>query len=144
MSEQSESPESHLRKFMSAMSSWETELIDLHRSSGGTYLNSASNEDATRNALIRIYETFLTKKKRKTGRVAALDFGTPLAFNLELEKLVQTTLDEAGKKAVIETVYTTYAALKRRYTLVLTKDGWRIDRREDFSTYKDKWVSVTL
>jgi NTF2 fold immunity protein len=136
--------EQHLKKFMSEMCSWEKKLIELHKSSDGTYLDSQINTDKTRNDLIEIYEKFLTIKERKTGRLAALDFGTPLAFNPELEKIVTTNIDSLGKKAIVETIYSTYAELKRRYTLIMTTKGWRIDKREDFSAYKDKWINVIL
>lgn len=81
---------------------------------------------------IRIYEEFLTGKDRKNGRIAALSFGAPLAFNPELEKIIKIDFDKNGKKAIIETIYSTYAELKRRYTLIKTKEGWLIDKREDF------------
>lgn len=104
MSEES-GPEQQLINFMRAMCAWESDLIEQHRVSDGTYLNSAENKAGARERLLRIYDAFLTRKERPTGRVASLDFGTPLAFDPERERVVDVVIQSNGSKAAIETLY---------------------------------------
>lgn len=134
--------ESRLLAFMAEMHQWETSLIEAQKSSGGTYFEA--NKDALRASLQGIYQTHLTPKERKNGRVAALNFGTPLEYNPSVERIAASEVLTPNKKIVIETVYPTYMEFRRRYTLVFSNDTWLLDKREDFSPVKGKWTSVTL
>ncbi|MCW7494681.1 RhsIA family immunity protein [Leptospira sp. 2 VSF19] len=134
--------ESRLLAFMEDMHQWETSLIDAQKSSGGTYFDA--NKDALRASLQGIYQTHLTPKERKNGRVAALNSGTPLAYNPSVQKITTSEILTPNKKVVIETVYPTFMEFRRRYTLVFSNDRWLLDKREDFSPLKGKWTSVTL
>lgn len=134
-------PEHRLKAFMQEMHHWETTLIEAQRASGGTYFDA--NKEALRGSLLEIYRTHLTAKERKNGRVAALNFGTPLEYNPAVEKVTSSEV-LTPKKVVIETVYSTYMEFRRRYTLVFGNDAWLIDKREDFSLRTGKWMPVTL
>jgi len=134
--------ERRLLAFMGAMHQWETALIEAHKSSGGTYFDA--NKDALRASLLEIYRVHLTAKERKNGRVAALTFGTPLEYDPSLERTASCEVTTPNKKVVIETVYPTYMELRRRYTLVFSNGQWLLDKREDFSPFKNKWTAVIL
>jgi hypothetical protein len=93
--------ELRLLAFMGAMHQWETALIEAHKSSGGTYFDA--NKDALRASLLEIYRVHLTAKERKNGRVAALNFGTPLEYDPGLERITSCEVTTPNKKVVIET-----------------------------------------
>lgn len=136
------SAERRLRAFMEDMHRWETALIEAQKASSGTYFDA--NKEALRASLREIYRHHLTAKERMTGRVAALNFGTPLEYDPSVETITATEVQTPGKKVVFETVYPTYMVFRRRYTLVVRDGVWLLDKREDCSPLKGTWKSVTL
>lgn len=124
-------PEEVLTQFMIKMCQWERDLIK--NDAGTQHAYFEANKAALRESLTNIYAEFLTPKERKNGRIASIHFGTPLEFDPANERIVSTEIVTADKKVVIETVYSTYMKLQRRYTLVFTKGHWRIEKREDYS-----------
>lgn len=135
-------PTSRLLAFMGEMHQWETSLINAQKSSGGTYFDA--NQEALRASLLGIYQTYLTAKERRNGRVASLNFGTPPEYDPAVESITASEVLILNKKVVIETVYPTYMEFRRRYTLVFVNEAWRLDKREDFSPLKGRWTAVTL
>lgn len=127
---------------MKEMYVWEVGLINLQKESGGAYFDT--NKEEVRNNLSEIYNKFLTKKERKTGRLAALNFGLPTEYNPDVEKITSIEVNENQKKIIIETIYKTYLEFKRKYTIKILQNEFKIDKREDFSPLKEKWVAVTF
>lgn len=132
-----------LWSFLQEMFNWETHLLAKQKETGNSYFDQKRPE--IRESLTQLYAQHLTLKERKRGRLASLDFGLPLTYDPQGEKVVSTQIIEGKSKKIIFNVsYKTYMDFKRRYTMIETKDGWKLDKREDFSDLKGKWISVSL
>ena len=92
--------------------------------------------------LNKIFNEYLTLKDRKQGRQASLCFSNPPEYNLATNEIL--SCEENGKKAYIEVQETVGFKERLRYTLQLKTDGWRIDKKEAYNEFEDKWQRRTL
>jgi len=133
-----------LLKFMGDMKKWEEHYFQLFKfENGGPEKNGKSALDD----LVQIYDKYLTKKDRKTGRMAGPHAGYPAEYDpnqevIELEEVV-------NKNKIVFVATWTHPALldcteKRRYTMVRVREEWLLDKRESFSRYRKKWVNSVL
>lgn len=141
MSQEMENAKSVLVEFANRMNAWEVESYELVRSEN---CGLEKNLETIKSGLIAIYDQFLTKRERKTGRLAGPDVGYPPEYDMASEEIVASESLGAGK-AVIETLWTHPVmkdySVKKRYTLVFKNKEWRVDRKEAFSSVKGKWVN---
>lgn len=122
--------------FISDMNAWEIKYYPLFCESIIKYENIATKE------LLEIYNKYLTQKDRKYGREHNLACRIPPEYDTDTESIEST--EEIGKnKYVIYTLSTQMKeyVVKYRYTLKFIKQEWRIDKKEIFDIFKDKWVS---
>lgn len=132
-----------LWSFLQEMYDWEIRLLAKKKESDNLYFEQKKQE--IRESLIQIYDRHLTLKERKNGRIASLDFGIPLTYDPQVEKVISTQIITGkNKKIIFEVSYKTFMEFKRRYTMIETKAGWKLDKREDFSYLKSKWTPVTI
>jgi hypothetical protein len=91
--------------------------------------------------LINIFEKYCTKKERKYSNY--LVWSTSSDYNLETNEILSCTIED--KKAYIEVQETVGFKNKFRYTLNLTKNGWRIYKREMYDdVFKNSWEKSIL
>lgn len=129
-----------LKQFFDSMNKWERDnLIPLRTEAPGS-------ERRAKTALEKIYSKFLTKKERKSGKLASLDVGEPPEYDKDLEVIVNQDIQD--KTGIIETQRTDPNARKFierfRYHLKYQGQVWRIDRKEMFSLEKSKWINIVL
>lgn len=125
-----------LKEFIIQMNKWELKYYPLFRNEGMTV-----HKDAARKYLDDIYENSLTKKERKQGRQISLSCGEPPEYSPDEEILSR----EVNKnKAIFVTQQYTEAKSKFRYTLNIKDGEWRIDKKERFSSFEDKWTKYNL
>jgi hypothetical protein len=91
--------------------------------------------------LKEIFEKYCTKKERKYSNCLVLS--TPSEYNLETNEILSCKIED--KKSYIEVQETVGFKNKFRYTLNLTKDGWRIYKREMYDdVFKNAWEKSIL
>jgi hypothetical protein len=134
-------PEDVLREFIMAMNAWELKYYPLM-----TGADAESHKPAMKAELDAIFEQFCTLKDRKYGRQTALSASYPPEYDAD-QQILDVQIDK--NKALINTLqYFGERSAKMqnqvRYTLVLRKGEWRIDKNERFSTYDDKWEKSIL
>lgn len=125
-----------LKKFIIQMNQWELKYYELFRNEG-----ISVHEDAAKKELDDIYDLFCTRKERKQGRQVSLSCGEPPEYSPD-EKVLSSELNK--NKCVFITQQYTEAKDKFRYTLQFKEDEWRIDKKERFSFYEDKWIKYNL
>lgn len=125
------------------MNEWELKVINLYKVENG---GPQKNQEKMRDELRLIHDRFLTKKERKTGRVATMvvSLGDPV-YDLKKETVVKVEEVPSGffvytKKEYVEDDYSE----DYRYNLKSTKEGLLIDHKERYSDYEDKWVKDVL
>ena len=132
-------PEEIFKQFSTAMYEWNLMCIDLKKSQEDyTIIREKKAEE-----LNKVYQEYVTDRKRTYGRQASLSFRNPPEYNLETNKILSCEIDE--KKAYIEVQETVGFKNKLKYTLQRKKDGWRIDKRESYDdVFKNKWEIASI
>ncbi|MCX8747724.1 MULTISPECIES: NTF2 fold immunity protein [Snodgrassella] len=130
-----------LKNFILAMNKWEgyceplTELIE-----NGEDEEPLQNK--MRSELNDIFNQYCTDKKRKYGRQVSLDCGYPPEYSPDEEIL---KIEELSKnKLLILTKQHTEFKNQFRYTLVYKNKEWRIDKKEVFDKFDNKWEKYAL
>jgi hypothetical protein len=137
-----------LREFWLAMNRWETNAYPHGDKIGTPQIEPIARELAT------LYERFLVPKERKLGRLSFVD-GKPrcasIGFPPEYDPRRETILGHEvknGKTLVINTEIAVHLnpdlKTPQRYQLVWSADGFRIDKKEQFSAFRKKWVLLHL
>lgn len=124
-----------LMNFMAEMYTWEKKYFPL-------MINNANNNkyrELAKQELSDIYKRYLTPKKRKTGRLAGPNVGSPPEYDPEAERI--ETISEENGRVIILTQETTGFKERLRYTLKQVHGEWRIDKKESFYQSKNKWVN---
>lgn len=130
--------------FMSEMKKWEDLYCNLYKAeNGGPEKNGAS----AKADLLIIYNKFLTEKDRKTGRLAGPHAGYPAEFDPDCEKIVAS--ETVGAKKIVLTTKWIHPALAdftedHRFTMIKTNNKWLLDKKESYSSYKQKWLNQVL
>ncbi len=125
-----------LLHFMEEMNAWEIKYYKLYSDDTLKYMDAAVDD------LRKIYAKWLTIKERKTGRSAGPgpSVGIPPEYDPNTE-IVESTEESGKNKLLFYTQQTTGFKTKLRYTLIFTKNEWRIDKKEGYDHYKEKWVN---
>jgi hypothetical protein len=130
------------------MYAWETDAFQ-HRSWVGT-----DKIEPIARALQDIYGRFLVPKDRKLGRLQFRD-GKPrcasIGFPPEYDPQRETIVGREAKNNKTIVIGTELAdhlnptfKTQQRYVLILSEDGFRISKKERFSTFKNKWELLHL
>lgn len=133
--------ETLLQGFISEMNAWEV------------YCNALENEDLDvkqetklqRAKLADIFNRYCTQKERKYGRIDNISYGAAgsYGYNKSEEKITEIKLIKPGR---IEVKTERQKPMEELYLYVVfkKKDGWRIDSKKRFSSWKKKWVISSL
>ena len=87
-----------------------------------------------------IFLNYLTVKDRKYTQ--QLSYSNPPEYNLATNEIL--TCNVENKKAYIEIQETVGFKNKIKYTLHLKNDGWRIDKKEWWDEFDNKWKKGIL
>ncbi|AFI88288.1 hypothetical protein EXT68_22615 [Pectobacterium parmentieri] len=128
--------EAVLKEFIIQMNRWELKYYPLFRNEGMTV-----HKDTAKKYLDDIYDLFCTKKERKQGRQVSLSCGEPPEYSPD-EEILSSELNK--NKAIFVTQQYTEAKNKFRYTINIKEGEWRIDKKERFSSFEDKWIKYNL
>jgi hypothetical protein len=140
--------QSTLKSFWAEMNTWETDAFQ-HRSWMGT-----DKIEPIARALQGIYERYLVPKDRKLGRLQfrdgkpqCADIGFPPEYDPRRETIVGRE-PKNSKTIVISTELANHLnpaqKTQQRYQLVVSESGFRIAKKERFSTLKNKWQLLHL
>lgn len=135
-----------LREFWAEMNKWETAAYP-HSDKVGT-----PKIEPIARRLQTIYERFLVPKDRKLGRLV-FDRGKPrcaaIGFPPQYDPQRETIIGHEVKNEKTILIRTEIAdhlnkdlKTPQRYQLVLADDVFRIDKKERFSAFKNKWMLV--
>jgi len=139
MSVEIEQAKSVLLDFMKEMNVWEVKYKKLYKEDDMKYMIPAREE------LRAIYSKRLTNKERKTGRLAGPNVGWPPEYDTATETI--DTVEKISSDKII--IYTNSKQIQDfnerfRYTLKRVKNEWRIDKKETFSDFKEKWENLVF
>lgn len=126
--------------FCKKMTDWEKETYEIYQKND----DIEHKKDIIKNNLREIYNEFLTKKERKTGRIASLSAGETPEFDLLTIEFGNVFIED--KKAIIfySKKESDYYSNNYRVTFLKKEGSFLIDKMERYSSYNDKWVNVVL
>lgn len=125
-----------LHQFIGSMHHWEVTYWQAIAEKGRGAVSTDMKRD-----LDVIFETYCTRKERKTGRQIALHCGHPPEYHVD-EKFVAGDL--VKEAVVIETLQHHILANRFRYTMRLHGGEWKVDRKEQYDSFDEKWVKHEL
>ncbi|CNC61927.1 NTF2 fold immunity protein [Yersinia similis] len=128
--------EKTLKYFISAMNEWELSSYPL-------LIDDSSEQIKTivRNRLDDIFSRYCTLKDRKQGRQVSLSCSEPPGYSMDEDFI---NIELIKNKAIIYTKQNTGFKNKYRYTLQFNNNEWRIDKKERFSPFEEKWIKDNL
>ena len=130
-------PVARLTAFFEAMHGWE-----VWRAQAWSSDRDPGVDERARAELDAIYLEHCTPKPRLHGRQASLSFSNPPGYDVATQPVV--SVERTGRRAVVRTDKTDGLRSKYRYTLVLSANGWRVDRREFYDSFEEKWARSSL
>lgn len=128
--------------FMDEMNSWEKGAYPNYTKAIASGQGWDDAVASAREGLVIIYEKFLTKKERKTGRLAGPHVSQFPEYDSKLE--IIESIECTGKGKFLITTKKQYPNMPNyctthRYKILEKGDQYLIDVKEDFSNYKEKW-----
>jgi NTF2 fold immunity protein len=143
MSADTEKAKSALFEFMSAMKQWENKFVTL---SGREHEEPEALGIQADAELRPIYERYVATIK--DGRLPlAASFGYPPKFDPDAEKILSIERPSA-KKVIIETLWTHPKIAdfteQHRYTMIDKGGEWRLDKKEAYDSFRNKWLKQVL
>lgn len=135
-----EDPASVVAAFIEAMNQWEIESWKASRDARDT-ADPASYQAAVLQNMNQVFATYCTDKDRKQGRSGS--FQKPPEYDPATERTLSTSLEDDGKRAIVETERQAILG-GGRYRYVLHRKGnqWRIDNLK--YEYDGKWQQAIL
>ena len=125
-----------LRHFIGSMHHWEVTYWQAIAEKGRGTVSTDMKRD-----LDVIFETYCTHKKRETGRQVALHCGHPPEYRVDEEFVAGTWAKNA---VVIETLQHHILASRFGSTMRLHGSEWKVDRKEQYDSFDEKWVNHEL
>lgn len=93
--------------------------------------------------MTRIYGAYLTDRERKMGRLAHMSFSVEQPDYDKLIETISSITRPTASSFLIETTRTypveDYAE-RYRYKVVVKGGALRLDKKEQFSEFKNKWI----
>lgn len=123
------------KAFCEQITEWEKEGIPVVLS------GNEAKKEILREKLKLIYETFLTKKDRKTGKLTSLNCNGD--FDLSNIDIIDI---EEGKKIHIlyNKNYPNNYSVKNKITIVVEPNSYLIDKREIYDSSSQKWKNIVF
>lgn len=133
--------ENLIYSFFTEMNKWEKYCYEVDNN---TELSFEDKRLKQKEEVKIIVDKFLTKKERKMGLPDNISYGHEgsYTYNPDEEKIVDIEVD--NKKAIITTQREKPLNEQNQYILKNTKNGWRIDYKKRFSSWKKKWENAIL
>lgn len=132
-------PEETLKGFIDSMYKWNSMCQEIDKIPHEFH----NQRGIIAEKLNEIFAEYLTVKDRKYGRQAGgPSFSTPSEYNLDTNEILSCKID--GKKAFIEVQETIGFKEKLKYTLHLKGNEWRVDKKEAYDEFDEKWVKRIL
>lgn len=129
-----------LKEFLTAMNKWETYWYGLKIENPEVDYKSEQKEE-----IDAIYAKYVTVKERKQGKQISLSTRFPSTFSPD-DEIISYELSADNKKVTIEVHQEFDSGVERqfRYGLILKNKEWRVDKREMFDFYDNKWIKDSL
>ena len=129
-------PVARLTAFVDAMHQWE---VTAHEA---VWSGQEGVDARLQAALDAVFTEHCTPKRRQHGRRAGRTAARLPDYDVTTQPVL--SVERRGRRAQVWTTKTDGLHTRYRYTLVLTGVGWRVDRREMYDGFEERWVPTYL
>ncbi len=131
-----------LTDFFKKMNHWETKAYSRLQLKKGDMTHFKQSFELAREELQKVYDKYLTKKKRVfTTRYNNL--GNPPAYDYLTEDILQVII-KSKKRIEVETFKNDAVGLKNQYVFLIEDGEWRIDSKKTYWNHKGKFESTII
>lgn len=131
-----------LLQFMRDMHEWEIACNDIEKQSELSFEEQFNKQ---KELVSKIFLTYCTPRERKYGRPNTISYGEEGSNEYDVDEEKITDIAEEGKnKIVVYTYREVPMQEKKQYIFLLKKDKWLLDSKKRYSSWKQKWLSVSL
>lgn len=126
---------SFFTSFMNAMKKWEIAFN----------LGEIKSEKELKENLLEIFSVYCTKKERKNARPNVLHSEDPPEYDIDhniIEKVEK--VEKEKNKFILYTQQTNKFHHQYRYIILLKDNALKIDKKERWSAFEQKWVKCNL
>lgn len=127
-----------LLQFMQSMHEWEIicNEIDKQRE-----LSFEEQFNKQKELVSKIFLTYCTPRERKYGRPNTISYGGE--YDVDEEKITDV-VEEGKNRIVVHTYREVPMQEKKQYIFLFKKGKWLLDSKKRYSSWKQKWLSVSL
>ena len=126
-----------LLQFMQNMHEWEMMCNDIDKQ---RELSSEEQFNKQRELVSKIFLTYCTPRERKYGRPNTISYGGEGSYEYDVDEEKITDIIDEGKNRIVVHTYRE----KMQYIFLLKKGKWLLDSKKRYSSWKQKWLSVSL
>ena len=131
-----------LLQFMQNMHEWEVMCNDIARQSELSFEEQFNKQ---KELVSKIFLTYCTSRERKNSRPTTISYGNKGSYEYDIDEEKITDIVEEGKdRIVVHTYREVPMQEKKQYIFLLKKGKWLLDSKKRYSSWKQKWLSVSL
>ena len=131
-----------LLQFMQNMHEWEVMCNDIAKQNELSFEEQFNKQ---KELVSKIFLNYCTSRERKNSRPTTISYGNegPYEYDIDEEKI--TDIVEEGKdRIVVHTYREVPMQEKKQYIFLFKKGKWLLDSKKRYSSWKQKWLSVSL
>ena len=93
----------------------------------------------------KIFLNYCTPRERKYGKPNTISYGVKGSYEYDVdEEKITDIVDEGKNRIVVHTYREEPMQEKMQYIFLLKKGKWLLDSKKRYSSWKQKWLSVSL
>ena len=137
-----EAIENLLLQFMQNMHEWEVTCNDIEKQSELSFEEQFNKQ---KELVSKIFLTYCTPRERKYGKPNTISYGVKGSYEYDVdEEKITDIVDEGKNRIVVHTYREEPMQEKMQYIFLLKKGTWLLDSKKRYSSWKQKWLSVSL
>ena len=130
-----------LLQFMQNMHEWEVMCNDIAKQNELSFEEQFNKQ---KELVSKIFLNYCTSRERKNSR-PTISYGNEGSYEYDINEEEITDIVEEGKdRIVVHTYREVPMQEKKQYIFLFKKGKWLLDSKKRYSSWKQKWLSVSL
>ena len=131
-----------LLQFMQNMHEWEVMCNDIAKQNELSFEEQFNKQ---KELVSKIFLNYCTSRERKNSRPTTISYGNEVSYEYDINEEKITDIVEEGKdRIVVHTYREVPMQEKKQYIFLFKKGKWLLDSKKRYSSWKQKWLSVSL
>ena len=131
-----------LLQFMQNMHEWEVMCNDIAKQNELSFEEQFNKQ---KELVSKIFLNYCTSRESKNSRPTTISYGNEGSYEYDINEEEITDIVEEGKdRIVVHTYREVPMQEKKQYIFLFKKGKWLLDSKKRYSSWKQKWLSVSL